>query len=141
MEWGNFMTIKEFADQLNGRKYGNEITGDEMGIACDAGFVVIFGASDDLCELRGAIDDEVGSYGDMEIVLTADGTLFPESEDCKDCKYWNSAKKSAKTINALWGKDGYSWIYETDIPHETFDILENGKKYCRGIVFELSSLL
>jgi len=30
--------------------------------------------------------------------------------------------------------------YETDIPHETFDIYEDGEKFCRGIVFSIDSL-
>ena len=34
----------------------------------------------------------------------------------------------------------YAWIYRTEIPHACFDILENGEKYCKGIVFSLNDL-
>jgi hypothetical protein len=40
----------------------------------------------------------------------------------------------------VWGKDDTSWSYETDIPHATFDVLEDGEVYCRGIVFALADL-
>lgn len=33
---------------------------------------------------------------------------------------------------------GYSWIYQTDIPHATFEIVEGDDPYCRGIVFALA---
>ena len=33
-----------------------------------------------------------------------------------------------------------SWSYLTDIPHKTFDIMEDGEIYCRGIVFSLDDL-
>jgi hypothetical protein len=51
-----------------------------------------------------------------------------------------AAKGLCKTIEAIWGKDGYSWTYKTDIPHATFDIFEDGEKFCRGIVFDIKSL-
>jgi hypothetical protein len=49
-------------------------------------------------------------------------------------------KESAKTIEVVWDAEGYSWIYETEIPHAVFDILEDGEKFCRGIVFDIRSL-
>lgn len=133
------MTTKEFADRMNGREYGKEITDDIIDIAYNSGFVIVFGASDDLCELHGAIYDEAGCYDGGTIYLTPTG-LFQSKRNDEDCPYAAKEREKCKTIEAVWGEDGYSWIYETDIPHETFDILEDGEKYCRGIVFELSSL-
>lgn len=50
-------------------------------------------------------------------------------------------KKNAKSIKALWCKEGdYSWTYSTDIPHATFEVVDDGKPYCRGIVFALSDI-
>lgn len=50
-------------------------------------------------------------------------------------------QKSAKSIEALWCKeDGYSWTYKTEIPHATFEVVEDEEPYCRGIVFALADL-
>ncbi len=32
-------------------------------------------------------------------------------------------------------------VYNTNIPHVTFDVMENNDKYCKGIVFKLSDLI
>ena len=130
------MTIHEFAKSLNGNEYGDE-SWNEDEKAKELGFVVVFGASDDLCKLRGAINDEVGCYGGGKIYLNQ-GNIFEECEE--DCKYSKAAKEKCKVIEAIWDKDGYSWVYETDIPHATFDIMEDEEKFCRGIVFDIKSL-
>ncbi len=45
-------------------------------------------------------------------------------------------------INIIWHDEegGPCWTYETDIPHATFDIMEDGEKYCRGTVLDIKSL-
>jgi len=128
------MTIHEFANMLNGREYRREITTVESMQAADLGFVVVFGASDDLIEFSGAIDDEADCY-DGGIIYFSQNGLF---EDCdSDCKYSMAAKELYKTIEAIWDDGEYSWTYKTDIPHATFEILEDGDKYCKGIVFDI----
>ena len=52
------MTIKEFAEMLNGRCVRKEITAEEEKLADELRYVVVFGYSDDLAEFRGAIEDE-----------------------------------------------------------------------------------
>jgi len=53
------MTAAEFAEMLNGREYGNELTRNEEAMAKEYGLVVAYGASDDLMEFGGAICDEL----------------------------------------------------------------------------------
>lgn len=132
------MNIFEFAEKLNGREYGSELTREEEKEAERFGFVVVHGASDDLIEFRGAIIDEAGCYDGGTIHFDKNGIF----EDCdSDYKYALAAKGLCKIIEAVWcGDDEYSWSYKTDIPHATFDILEDGEKYCRGIVFDIQSL-
>lgn len=128
---------KRFADKLNGREYGFEMTLEEIDEAKGLGYVVVFGYSDDCMELRGAIHDEAGCWNGGKILLDKDGIL----EECEcDCKHYQNAKSKAKIIEAVWNKEGYSWTYKTDIPHHAFEILEDGEKYCRGIVFDKFSL-
>jgi len=136
------MNIKEFANMLNSREIDHEITHEEMRQARALGFVVVYGASDDLAEFCGAIYDEVGCNDGGNIYLNKDG-LFQGCEHDRDCecKYLKTARDNCKIIEAVWGgEDGYSWTYKTDIPHATFEIMEDGEKYCRGIVFEIKEL-
>lgn len=137
------MTKEELAASLNGREYGSEITPDEERAAKKSGLVVLFGYSDDLAEFRGAINDEAGCYEGGEFLLSG-GRLLSDLDEC-DCRHAREAKARAETgahrIRAAWCFPGNpDWSYETDIPHATFDVLEDGEPYCRGIVFELASV-
>ena len=129
------MTKEELAAKLNGREYRDEITEAEEQAAKDAGLVVAFGASDDLVELRGAINDELG---EGEFVILG-GKVHDFSECETGCKYSDAANKAAREtglrVEAEYGGGG--WTFTTAIPHATFDVLEDGARYCRGVVFEL----
>lgn len=136
--------IKEIAQQLNGIEYDRH-THDHVRkigkVHEQAGVVIVYGESDDLMEFAGAISEELGGTNNgITAYVTRDGLL---QNDCKnsDCPHFEKAKASAATIEALWCKeDGYSWTFRTEIPHETFDIVEDGEKFCRGIVFTLDSV-
>ena len=112
------MTLKEFANMLDGREYRNEITPEEEKLAKKLGFVVVFGYSDDNAELRGAIDDEIGCFDggllehdDLPAPIYAD--WCPEDIDC-------------------------CWAYGTSIPYEKFYIYEHNELYCVGIVCDIN---
>ena len=134
------MNINEFAKLLDGRDIDNEITNKEIDQAKALGFVVIFGYSDDNAELRGAIDDEVGCFNGGEMYIDKIGLL----EECDDdCKYYKLAKEKSKYIEICWDESEgeYAWTYDTEIPHATFEIMdEEDNKWCRGIVFDINNL-
>ncbi len=113
------MDIKDFAKMLDGRQYMDEMTADEEKIASENGFVVVFGYSDDNCELRGAVRDEIGCY---------DGGVI-------------RAKGLPKPINAIWcpADKECSWSYETDMPHEEFNIFDGDELFCVGIVVDIKA--
>lgn len=134
------MNIQEFAKMLDGREMGNEITRGEVELAKLSGFVVVFGYSDDNAEFRGAIDEEVGCYNGATIYLDKKGIF--EGCEC-ECSHSVLAKEKCKTIESVWNdeeENGPAWTYKTDIPHEKFDVMEDGAVYCRGIVFDIKSL-
>lgn len=134
------MTKEELAAKLNGREYREELSSTEESNAKSWGLVVVYGASDDLVELRGAISEEVGVYDGGSVFLNSKGILTNECDD-EDCPYFEKEKEKAVVIEALWCKEGdYSWTYKTDIPHATFEIMEDKEHYCRGIVFALSDV-
>lgn len=136
------MKKEELAMRLNQHEYRNETTPDIEAEAKASGLAIIFGASDDLMEFRGAIDEELGCFEGREVLIDSKGVL-PEREQIdndEELEDFFLRRKTAKKIEAIWDKDGYSWLYETTIPHVTFDILEDGNKYCRGIVIDLRDL-
>lgn len=143
------MTKKELAAWLNGREYGDEITKEEAAAAKEAGLVVVFGYSDDNVELRGAIYDEVGASDGTTLRICPEGILadWPHKHDegwseSEAADYFRRKALGFRDIEAVWNSEQGepAWTYRTDIPHATFDVMEDGELYCRGIVFSLSDL-
>lgn len=140
------MNKEQLAALLNGREIGSEITDSEEQQAARNGPVVIFGASDDLCELRGAINDELSACEGCTVLIGHDGRLLAEIDD-QDIEVLDKYEvlaavrdrhRGALKINARWcATPEYSWTFETDVPHATFDVMEGEEKYCRGIVVDL----
>ena len=134
------MTMKEFAQMLSGREYGMEITKDEERQAADAGLVVAYGYSDDNVELRGAIDAEVGAYDGTTLYVNKDGLMYEPPCGGAGCRYYDKAREACETIDAVWCGGDAPWTFETDIPHETFTIYEDGEPFCIGIVFSMEDV-
>lgn len=139
------MTIQEFAKQIDGREYPFDLTKDEEAQAKSAGLVVVFGSSDDLMEFRGAIYEEVGAYEGTTVSISSTGKLMEDGPDEDEREVLqkfgvlDALKKSlgeARQIKAIWSDGEYSWTFKTEIPRATFEVTEDGGKYCRGIVFE-----
>ena len=127
--------LKEFAELLDGRAYGAETSEKTVELAKEHGFVIIYGSSDDLAQIDGAIQEEVGCYDGGEIPFFAGGLLEKECED-DNCPHEDRMIERAYKVTAVWcGKDKPSWSYETDIRHEKFNIWEDGEVFCEGIVF------
>lgn len=136
------MTTKELANILSGREYLSEITEDEKRQVANAGLVVVYGYSDDNVAFAGAIDEEVDAYEGNVIFLTKTGIL-EDSDFCREseCPYYAAIRASAKSIKTVWHDKGNPcWTFETDIPHETFDIYEDEYLFCVGIVFSMEDL-
>lgn len=133
------MTRDEAAKQLDGNQYTKEGSKELFEAMKAAGLVAVFGASDDLIEFRGAVDDEGGAWGGATAYLTNAGLL---ANDCDNdnCPHFAQLKRRAATIDAKWGERGFSWTYETAIPHAKFIIKEDGENYCEGIVFALADV-
>ena len=133
-------SILEWAEKLEGREYGHEISSDEGAVAKENNVVIVFGGSDDRMEFTGAIYDEVSCYGGGNAYITASGQLLENRCPEDDCPYFQEEKRKTMKIEAIWDHDGYSWVFETKIPHEAFNIFEDGETYCRGIVFSQDNL-
>jgi hypothetical protein len=137
------MTKEEMAERLDGRKIGREVTSGDKSDATHSGLVIVYGASDDLMELEGAICDEADCYDGGTVLIDRDGLLDRDRVDDDnddEIAVFVARRKAARSIAAVWAEEGYSWTYRTDIPHATFVIWEDGDRYCRGIVFALADL-
>ena len=138
------MTPGELAVQLNGRQIGQEITKEEAALATEHGLVVVFGASDDLMEFRGAINDEAGAYDGTSVRIGRTGLMQTSIEDLEVLKEAGVVDahmaKFPGTIEALWDQDDIAWQYKANFPYSTFDILEDNETYCIGIIFRLEDL-
>jgi len=147
------LTAKQLAEKLNG-KTESAINKEVAKQAKESGLVIIYGSRDNLMEFEGAIHDGCDCY-DGGIVKFTKTEVIRNQEECddaiqilKDNGYdVSQLTKSLNEINALWCPkkmcekyENLSWAYETEIPHETFEILEDGKVYCIGIVFSINDL-
>jgi hypothetical protein len=104
-------------------------------MAKESGLVVMFGYSDDNVEIRGVFDDEVGAWNGATILFDKDG-VFGGCSEGYECKYIKKAKEQCRSVKAVWHDEGNPcWSFETDIPHETFNIYEDGELFGVGIVF------
>lgn len=135
------LAAKAFAEKLIDRQYGEELTPPEEEEARAAGLVVVFGASDDLAEFRGAIRDEAGIGA---IRITTNGK-FLEDERMDALKELvdegvlsESDLPKFGVIIARHTESGHS--YDTSIPHAKFTVTEDGEHFGEGIVFHLSDL-
>lgn len=140
------MTKEQLAEILNGNIYGHEIDKDEERAALKAGLVVVFGYSDDNVELRGVFQEELSAYEGTTFRVNARGVAPTwgenEEKDYDDAKaFFDAQALPGADIKAVWNDKGNPcWAFETTIPHATFDIMEDGEKFCRGIVFSVADL-
>lgn len=135
------MDAKTLAAQLNGIEYPCRISKELEAQAKAAGLVIVFGLSDDLMEFRGAIYDEIGAYEGATALVDTKG-LLPEREQIEEddeLKDYFDRKPHAVEIKQVWNEHGsMCWTHETEIPHEKFEIVEDGEVNSTGIVFALA---
>jgi hypothetical protein len=137
---------EKWAKTLHGREYGAEISRTEVAQAKADGVLIIFGYSDDNIEFRGIVDEEVGAWYHTKIRLDKSGEPLPQGfDDDKEVldKYGLLPAVEARypnVIDAEWDSHGYSWWITSSLPQHEFDILEDGEKFCRGIVINREDL-
>lgn len=134
------MTKQEFAKLFNGREYGEELSKQDEKQLKECGMVAVFGYSDDNVEFKGAIHDEIGAYGGALMKFTKEGKFLTDElrEKIQEVEFELEIKIPIQLneIDAHY----YPWKFNTDIPHATFDIMEDGDLFCRGIVFSMDDL-
>lgn len=129
---------KVLATMLEWRQYRYETTEEILKFAVDNNLVIVYGASDDLCELEWAITDEIWCYMGGEVYFMDWEILENECGDNRP--YYEQIKQRAFEIEIGDFSQGKGHYYNTDIPHEIFNIYEDEEIYCKGIVFSIEDI-
>ena len=144
------ITLKEFAEMLHGRDCQPHLTQDELELAKQKGFIVVYGDSDDRVEFDGAIHQEAHSNPLAQdcpavvLALSDEGRLLDDDSDL----YIEYLEKKRNIINVFYcSKENLNWMFDSDIPHETFLTYDGGyyeeyfdDGFARCMVFEISAL-
>ena len=115
------MNIKEFAEKINGFHYPSSELDKLNDEAKDNGFLIVYGMSDDLLEMRGIIRDEVDAYDGVKTKIGKKGI------DCE--AVWSPSDKPRT-----------SWEIKVDCVHEKFHIVDDDDIYCIGAVIHKDEL-
>lgn len=128
------MKIEEFAAQINNREFPFRLSQQERETAKRNEYIVVYN-EEDYMVFDGYIRDKFGCCEGGIAYLAKDGLLL-NTHVKKDVEFTD-----CRIIKVLWkGGSGYLWVYETMIPHVTFDIYKEGQKYCNAIIFDKKSL-
>ena len=120
------MNAKEWAEKLNNIEYPADEIWDMRKQFEEDGVVVVYGASDDLIEFEGVIHDEGDCYNDKVFYLNKEGLTTSYSKNY---------------VKVTHPHDGtVQFNYETNIPCEWFNVVEDGELYCKGFVFNINDL-
>lgn len=135
---------EEMAKLLDGHELRgfDDVVAQYQESAAEIGLVIVFGASDDLMELRGAIDDEVDACGGGSAFISDGALLLNKCGEGDFCPYFRALQAKAFEVIAVWcgSAEPYVWAYRLGAEHATFTILEDGEPWCRGVVFALADI-
>ncbi len=158
------MTIEDYAKILNAQKFDTSITDIYSSMAKQMGFVILFVCEipedlygklngDARCKCNGVIDGNVPVWEtqakhENEGVYFIKGKLIKSDDYCSfsDCPFYEAAKNQIDRIRLHYSSMDEAWHFETEIPHETFNIYHAGWGYseddifCKGIVIDTQNL-
>lgn len=144
--------VKKWADYLNNIDYNKidkELKIIESQLMRDQ-VVVVYGCSDDLMEMFGAMNEEFDCYAEHTfkwfspnfVDQNAINQILEYVDDEIPTLYdsiANFLKRDALYITVRHPKD-CQFEYETNIPCERFSIMEDGDLYCQGFVFDVNDV-
>jgi hypothetical protein len=147
------MTVKEWAERINGFEYPADQLDDLNQEMKNDGIIIAYGTSDDLLKFWGVIYDEVGPCEGIEARISSRGKgtafIFDEEENRDSAEFNRKEISAMQKIKAMpiiqipADDDGEVlalWLIETEIPHENFNVMKDGKLFCQGIVFHVDDV-
>lgn len=145
------MNAKELAAQLNGMAVGGKMT-EQIDVAEDHDLIIAYCTPNELFELKGAGDTDSDVYESTDLcvfVFDDEYCLFDkqslgDKDDADDYEFTaHEAAEKGNIIQAIAQPAdvaGAAWLVKPAFPHETFDLLQGGKVFCRGAVFSTGAL-
>ena len=158
-------TIEDLAKLLDGNEYGGELQ-NEYGIniheICEKkGWIIAYGASDDLLEIEGAIRDELGANDGSLVQFYKKGSFYPEYDEedvyhkAKEDIFYPidelTLKKTKETnykdtvvIESLWCPEGTDMSWQINVagaPCVKFNVMEDEEVYCEAAIIDMSKFL
>lgn len=128
----------DYADMLEGMEYREDHEYDNVFKEMKKNnFVAVFGYSDDLMEMRGAIDDEISASKQF---FNKSGLIQNRCDDDR-CPYFEEIEKKWYVEPEFAPESPRcTFMYHSNIPNEDFRVFEGDEVYCYGIVFCLDDL-
>ncbi len=148
-------TKEQLAELLNGKNASDVMTAEQERIASESNLLVLFGESDDLLEMRGAINGEEDTSWESDFALLFKGEkysytdvkLSPEKAECNmivplSDDYDNDNNPRLIRVSAYPDSDaGLCWLITSKMPCASFTINDDGElPYCKGIVIDLDEI-
>lgn len=144
------LTKERLAEMLNGRDMTLEYDTPTWKDVQD-NLVVLYGHSDDLIEVRGAVHDEMNRYECTQFALVLAGEQIDDGENVvimdtpsimllsEDYDQSNNPRLITVRYSSVDNTQA-DWEFETDMPHATFMLNKKGKPFCKGIVIDLDEI-
>lgn len=146
------LTKEKLAEMLNGHDVLNR---DMHGVPTNmevwnSNLVVLYGHSDDLIVVRGAVHDEI-KYECTQFALVLAGEKVDDEEEVanidipgifqlsEDYDQSNNPRLITVRYNSVDNTQA-DWEFDTDMPHATFMLNKKGKPFCKGIVINLDEI-
>jgi hypothetical protein len=133
--------IDQIAKKLDGIEYGRKF-GErvEALIGTPPGVVVVYGYSDDLTEIMGAVYEEEPNG----VIYIANGKTMakPDDDQRETLKEfgvldaWLAKLDGAIKLETDYTNDGFV-VRSCSVPFARFSVMEDGERYGDGIVFEV----
>lgn len=147
------LTKEKLAEMLNGHDVFNR---DMHGVPTNMevwnnNLVVLYGHSDDLIVVRGAVHDEMNRYECTQFALVLAGEKVDDEEEVTNIDIPGifqlsddyDQSNNPRLITVRYGSVDNTqadWEFETAMPHATFMLTKKGKPFCKGIVIDLDEI-
>lgn len=134
--------LKEAKERFGRREIGHEVSAADKAWLIENNLVVIYGASDDLAEIDGAVCDEVGIGWRNKSILFHRGSVYVPECDDEGCPHEEAIRNNCERVGVRWDESitGPSWYYIATFPHETFDVYDGDDYYCQAVIFKAESI-
>ena len=158
-------TIEDLAKLLDGNEYRDELQNDYgmnvYDLCKEKGWVIAYGASDDLLELEGVITDELGAWDGCIAQFYKKDSYYPEYEEedtyrkAKEDIFYpieESVLKHTKETNykdtvvieSLWCPAGTDMSWQINVagaPCAKFNVMEDDEVYCEAAIIDMSKFI